>query len=70
MGDDVGAVTARTPALYCSCGVIRAPDNHLGDADVDRKSDDDDVTPPSGVGDELVGGVLGLVGTVNTKAKN
>jgi len=30
MGDEVGAVSARTPALYCSCGVVRAPDSHRG----------------------------------------
>ena len=53
--DDLAAVSARTPALYCSCGVDRRPDMHRGgDPDADRKSeDDDDVTPPSGVGDEL-----------------
>ena len=63
ISDDVGAVSARTPALYCSCGVIRAPDNHRADPDADRKSDDDDVTPPSDVGDELAGagGDTGLV---------
>ena len=51
------------PALYCSCGVVRAPDSHRGEPDLDRKSDDDDVTPPSGVGDELAGsgGDTGLV---------
>jgi len=61
--DDEG-LTARTPALYCSCGVIRALDNQPNDPDVDRRtSDDDEVTPPSDVGDELAnsGGGTGLV---------
>ena len=50
---DEGGLTARTPALYCSCGVVRGTENQLNDTDVDRKSDDDEVAPPGGVGDEL-----------------
>ena len=60
---DDGVLAARTPALYCSCGVVRAPDNLPSDTDLDRKSDDDDVAPPSDVGDELTnsGAGAGLV---------
>jgi len=55
---DDGGLLARTPALYCSCGVVGAPNNQPDDTDIDRKSDDDDVTPASDVGDELGGLVM------------
>ena len=47
--DGGGVVPAgRTPALYCSCGLVRAASGLIqaNDPDVDRKSDDGDVTPP------------------------
>lgn len=56
---DDAVLATRTPALYCSCGVVRAPENQLNDLDVvdNRKSDDDDViTPSGGVGDEPASG--------------
>jgi len=60
---DDGIMAARTPALYCSCGVVRAPENQPIDPDLDRKSDDDEVAPPGDGGDELTssGGGTGLV---------
>jgi len=56
-------LSARTPALYCSCGVVRTLDNQPNDADVYRKSDDDEIAPPEDAEDELAtsGGGAGLV---------
>jgi len=66
-----GSLAAWTPALYCSCGVVRAPDN---DPDIDRKSEDDDVTPrddvtpPGGdVGDSGAGTGLVMQNTIRLK---
>ena len=67
-GPDSAAVNAddpappsRIPALYCSCGVLKAgSENQPNDTDVDRKSDDDDdVTPPSGIRDALANSAAG-----------
>jgi len=60
---DDGGLPARTPALYCSCGVVGAPENQLNDTDIDRKSDDDEIALPSGVGDDLTNNGGGVGGT-------
>jgi len=52
----------RPAALYCSCGVVRAPDN---DQEPDRKSEGNDVTPLSGdVGDSGAGTGLVMQNTI------